>query len=1075
MVTRAEWGERPSSEPLDVTDVVRAEITDNRLSLTPSDLSLGDPGGAGPRRLRVTYARDGFPTTVTVDDVQALELPGHLDILAADYGVPGQEMLDVRKVVIAMQGRDGVTIDIENAEFTDPDPNVLKELVIDYEVDGERHTRTVAEHGVITLPGELTIVQALYGEIPVNEPLDVTSDIADLVSEGRLTFVAGEYGGMAVPPEREGGGPRSLWVEYELDGETRTVTAPEGEQVTLAPPRLSDEPSDVYKSYLVPAPASAADFADRLSEKGLTAADFAPRDTDASLGDLVNGWLNLAPNARLDPLAVDPDAMGEPAEGVILHHEQGWYGRGLALGNLLHSVALAPGEVTQVAMTHWNHVTRSTDSESVSQDDSTDESDAQNRAVNEIQDATLHEHQHGSTAASSSTTSTSHGRSDTGAYLDLGLFGTARAGLSGTSDSSNTTGTAATTVTRTNNTRDLAMSSNQNIAASTKRHAEAARNRRATVIREVTQSEDETLTTRVVANYNHMHALTVMYFEVVEVYSLKTRVVDAERVVFLPYQVREVVELIPRFRATLVDAARAIGQPAMALAIHHYRAVGSNVTPLDKADLSLGTRRDALTKSLADLDAKAASADEASSRTRSGLESQMTRLSNRRNAILTQMSAFRELSQVLAGVAAEATDAQLQPLDRRLEEVRAQLQAEESSQEQRVRRTNGERAELRRTLDAVEAGLRLYQQAKTLLDDLETASPSGLFRDNRLYFNQAVWLHLSPGEVLGLARRRDTFQGEPLDELIDPEPVAVTGNYVGYRWNFAEPSERDAFTMRFVHPYSHEEDADLTTVQADVAVPTGGVFGEAVLGDAVSAEKIDLSRFWNWKDSMIPILPTAIKPLSAVAPTLQDLSAEPGSLDPSSATLGQLQALPDPSGFSALASTMQAQVFRDVSGQGMLQSLAEATTKAAESGDQHAATTASANLKAGLDFVSDMAQKAMDAAEAVATDGGSLMGDMVKKKDGGGASLLGGVLNAEKDAGKGSLLSKMTGGSGKGAEKEVAEAVEEGAEAGEGTDPEDGDTEPSGGDGDGSDPGEGEGALTPGDALPPSEVEEWEQ
>lgn len=37
-----------------------------------------------------------------------------------------------------------------------------------------------------------------------------------------------------------------------------------------------------------------------------------------------------------------------------------------------------------------------------------------------------------------------------------------------------------------------------------------------------------------------------------------------------------------------------------------------------------------------------------------------------------------------------------------------------------------------------------------------------------------------------------------------------------------------------------------------VTLPTHGVIGEAVLGRCPSAEKIDLTRFWNWGDSPIP-------------------------------------------------------------------------------------------------------------------------------------------------------------------------------------------------------------------------------
>ena len=40
-----------------------------------------------------------------------------------------------------------------------------------------------------------------------------------------------------------------------------------------------------------------------------------------------------------------------------------------------------------------------------------------------------------------------------------------------------------------------------------------------------------------------------------------------------------------------------------------------------------------------------------------------------------------------------------------------------------------------------------------------------------------------------------------------------------------------------------------------IALPTQGVIGEAVLGKCPSAEKVDLTRFWNWGDSPIPQAP----------------------------------------------------------------------------------------------------------------------------------------------------------------------------------------------------------------------------
>lgn len=309
------------------------------------------------------------------------------------------------------------------------------------------------------------------------------------------------------------------------------------------------------------------DVVTRLEAAGLTGRDIYVGDEPGmtSVQDALNGMFSFFDEGRLDPLAyAEPDAMDSPAEGVLLHQEQGWFARGLALGNLLHSVALAPGEVTQIAMTHWNHSTRSSDSETVSQQDSTAESDLQDRAVTEVQQAATREHAGGGSLA------TSLGASAQGGYSGFGV--SVSGGLSTN---------LSTAVTFSDGSKNLSMESNQRVAAVTQRHAEAARTRRATVVREVSQNEAQDLTTRVLANYNHMHAMTVMYFEVIEVFDLKTRVVDAERLIFLPFKLRDVKHLIPRFRAVLIDAARAAGKPELAEAIEHFHEELDQLEALD--------------------------------------------------------------------------------------------------------------------------------------------------------------------------------------------------------------------------------------------------------------------------------------------------------------------------------------------------------------------------------------------------------------------------------------------------------------------------------------------------------------
>src|SRR5262249_54443039 len=68
----------------------------------------------------------------------------------------------------------------------------------------------------------------------------------------------------------------------------------------------------------------------------------------------------------LDLLAAAPsDGAHGLAEGVLLTHEQAWRMKGVTLGKLLHSLSLAPGEVTQVAMTNWERATTARGAEDI--------------------------------------------------------------------------------------------------------------------------------------------------------------------------------------------------------------------------------------------------------------------------------------------------------------------------------------------------------------------------------------------------------------------------------------------------------------------------------------------------------------------------------------------------------------------------------------------------------------------------------------------------------------------------------------------------------------------------------------
>ena len=87
--------------------------------------------------------------------------------------------------------------------------------------------------------------------------------------------------------------------------------------------------------------------------------------------------------------------------------------------------------------------------------------------------------------------------------------------------------------------------------------ASMARGRRASVVTEVSVSEAERLSTRVVANYNHMHALSVLYFEVVQIYRLLTEVTQVEPLLYLPIRPLDFEnrDLVERYRGLLAEVA----------------------------------------------------------------------------------------------------------------------------------------------------------------------------------------------------------------------------------------------------------------------------------------------------------------------------------------------------------------------------------------------------------------------------------------------------------------------------------------------------------------------------------------
>jgi len=98
---------------------------------------------------------------------------------------------------------------------------------------------------------------------------------------------------------------------------------------------------------------------------------------------------------------ISEEGYSRAAVGGVLTFTQSWYTKALSLGNLIHSVALAPGESTKIAMIDWSRRSRTGVAEDITQGESIISDTVQARAISEVTRAVARETQEGRSSASS--------------------------------------------------------------------------------------------------------------------------------------------------------------------------------------------------------------------------------------------------------------------------------------------------------------------------------------------------------------------------------------------------------------------------------------------------------------------------------------------------------------------------------------------------------------------------------------------------------------------------------------------------------------------------------------------------
>lgn len=599
---------------------------------------------------------------------------------------------------------------------------------------------------------------------------------------------------------------------------------------------------------------------------------------------------------------------GLPAEGVLLTHEQSWSIQGIAFGELLHSVSLAPGEITQVAVTSAARSLVEGSTDVGQQREGLDESGQAETDISEDEIASAREEASGHSYSASSSTSVEAGAG--------GLLGAI--GLSAGGGTNATSGHQANYSTGHRNVSDI---SNQAAHQNATEQARLARDRHAAGVREVSEADSLELRSRVVANYNHMHALNMQYYEVEQVYQLRTRVIDAERLLFVPMQridfsdLEQLDKAVSLYRDQLVSVAGELGLDDIAAKL-----------------ASRGLREETL-------------------------QERVNLAATEIDGLLVEHERFLQIigdSQHLASVASDQLLAARDAL-RESGEVnltgRAKLQREKSeaiatlrSHNERIRLASSQARRLKREF-GVAKRRKWDAERATQMQDHELLA---VMEEYNLPFNHGLWLKLDPSTCASFLHGR-VFEGDKLGGTVDPEPISVSGNYLGFRWRFSDLAQAEQFREKYAFGSELKE---------SVALPTGGIFGEAVLGESIAAEKIDLTRFWNWSDALPPIHPAAIEALGA--PNTQPLQTPTLVRPPDGAINLDPLAFPEAASGSAsvAAALANPDLFKDMSGTETAAALAQSALELSASGAGKSAELAGENFKRFLGFQQTLASEA---------------------------------------------------------------------------------------------------------------------
>lgn len=280
-------------------------------------------------------------------------------------------------------------------------------------------------------------------------------------------------------------------------------------------------------------------------------AAFGASDVIAALGNTDGNWNFRDRTPIEEPIDVDEffeelenDPTGVPKAsslglGYIAKMRTVAINTGLSLGRLIYSLPLAPGEEQRVVVSEQRETLTVRERESLTFSEVQEFEESRDTSFDSTFSTALSEVINGSSRMNTNNRSSSKGFSGgvgggIGGFIG-GLFGGIAGGAGWTRGSASSSSSGSSSASQ-NTARSFLSDTHEAFSSSLERTAAVKRRSTRTGVRTASSRDRRTSTTKLVANRNHCHALTMQWFEVLRDFSMESRIEGVQLVCFVPMQ-----------------------------------------------------------------------------------------------------------------------------------------------------------------------------------------------------------------------------------------------------------------------------------------------------------------------------------------------------------------------------------------------------------------------------------------------------------------------------------------------------------------------------------------------------------